>query len=158
VVPEQELAVSVLTNASDGVPHLWLEGALHILLTYRREGGASRSTARWNGRWWSLWGAFDLLPMADKVLVANPALANPLMDASEIKPGRSSRDGTGHGRISLAGGYASPGDPVRILRNGKGEATASWLGGSQLVTESQAAREVSRRYEKPRAATRRKPA
>lgn len=157
VVPEQELAISVLTNASDGLSHLWLDGALHILRTFRREGGASRSTGRWSGRWWSLWGAFDLLPVADKVLVANPSLANPLLDASEITLARSSRDGTGRGHISLAGGYASHGEPVRMLRNSLGVATELWLGGSQLVPESQAAREVARRYEKPVPPPRRRP-
>ena len=39
------------------------------------------------------------MPTATRVLVANPALPNPLLDASEIVPGRRDREGTLHGRI-----------------------------------------------------------
>lgn len=147
VVPEQQLAVSVLTNASDGLSHQWLEGALHILSRFASEGAAARRLARWNGRWCSLWGAFDLLPVGDNtVLVANPALANPLQDASQITPSRVGRDGTAHGTISLAGGYAHHGEPVRLLQDRHNKPAVLWLGGNPLMPEAAARRELARRY------------
>ena len=62
-VPAQELAVSVLTNATDGAAHAWLDGTLHMLRAFARTARRRGSTAAWSGRWWSLWGAVDLLPI-----------------------------------------------------------------------------------------------
>ena len=146
VVPEQQLAISVLTNASDGLSHLWLDGALHVLRRFERDGAPAQRLARWQGRWWSLWGAFDLLPVGERVLVANPALANPLQDASEITPSRVDRDGTAHGTITLANGYANHGEPARLEHDSQGRPLAVWLGGNRLVTETAARRELTRRY------------
>ncbi len=149
VVPAEQLSVSVLTNASDGLSHQWLEGALHILARFARDGAPPRRHARWSGRWCSLWGAFDLLPVGgNTVLVANPALANPLQDASEITPGQIGRDGTARGTISLANGYANHGEPVRLMRDRQQHPAALWLGGNQLVSEAAARRELAHRYGK----------
>ncbi len=72
-VPAHDLAVSVLTNAADGASHLWLDGSLHVLRAFARHGAPSRKTAAWHGRWWSLWGAFDLLPMQRQGARRQPA-------------------------------------------------------------------------------------
>lgn len=147
VVPAQQLSVSVLTNASDGMSHAWLDGALYVLSRFAQDGAPARRLARWHGRWCSLWGAFDLLPVGkDTVLVANPALANPLQDASEIAPGRIGRDGTAHGTVRLANGYANHGEPVRLSAARPGRPATLWLGGNQLVPEAAARRELARRY------------
>jgi D-alanyl-D-alanine carboxypeptidase len=76
-LPEQELAVSVLTNANDGFAHFWLEGAIHILRAFAQNGAPLRNVSGWTGRWWTVWGAIDLVPMGKKVLVASPAYFNP---------------------------------------------------------------------------------
>ncbi|MEO7937764.1 MAG: serine hydrolase, partial [Burkholderiaceae bacterium] len=147
VVPEQQLSISVLTNASDGLSHQWLEGALHILARFARDGAPAPRLARWSGRWCSLSGAFDLLPVGENtVLVANPSLANPLQDASEITPEPIGRDGIGHGSIRLASGYANHGEPVRLLSERADRAAALWLGGNQLVPEAAARQELAQRY------------
>ena len=117
--------ISVLTNAIDGLAHPWVDGAMQILQTYERRGGR-----RWRGRWWTMWGAVDLLPVRGQVLVAMPALFNPFMDAAEIKGGR----------IVLAGGYANHGERARL---GKREL---WLGGTRYLPERAVARELERRY------------
>lgn len=140
-LPQQQLCLSALSNAADGASHLWIDGALQILRAYALHGAPSRRTAAWQGRWWSLWGAFDLLPMADKVLVANPGLANPLLDATQIEPGSA-----GDGRITLAGGFASHGEPARLQRDARGRAKALWLGGTRLQSEALAAKELQARY------------
>ena len=147
VVPEQGLCVSVLTNASDGLSQVWLDGALHILRAYARHGAPSRSTARWSGRWWSLFNCSDLLPMGHKVLVANPALPNPLLDASELEVSERARDRSLHGRIALAGGFANHGEPVRLVRNGRGKATQLWLSGAQLFPEARVVKELVGKYD-----------
>jgi len=72
VVPERELTVCILTNASDGWAGFWAEGALHILRRFATRGAPSDKVRHWTGRWWNLWGAADLVPVGDVVLVANP--------------------------------------------------------------------------------------
>src|SRR5262249_4873108 len=85
VVPEHDLTASVLTNAVDGLAHPWLDGVLHILRCYKRNGPPARKLAGWSGRWGTIWTAFDLVSAGDKVYVAAPALLNPLLDASELQ-------------------------------------------------------------------------
>jgi len=141
VLPGQDLTISVLTNAADGFAHQWFEGVVHILRAFARNGAPSRRVSGWTGRWWTVWGAFDLLPAGDKVLVGLPALLNPVMDASELAV--SGRD---KGRIALAGGFASHGEPVRRVRNKRGKVVELWLAGTKLLPEAALAREMEARY------------
>ena len=141
-VPAQGLTVSVLTNAADGPSLGWVDGALHILRAHARDGAPSRRTAAWSGRWWSLWGAIDLVPLDDKVLVANPALMNPLQDATELAV-----DGPAQGRIALAGGFGSHGETVRMVRDARGRPMAFWLAGTRLRPGAAIAQELAVKYE-----------
>jgi D-alanyl-D-alanine carboxypeptidase len=139
-VPAHGLAVSVLTNAADGTSHAWLEGVLHILQAYAAHGAPGKRSADWQGRFWSLWGAFDLLPVGQgRVLVANPALANPVLDATEVTV--SGRD---RGAITLAGGFGSHGEPVRLERGRKGRIDALWLGGARLAPAAEVMRSLKK--------------
>jgi D-alanyl-D-alanine carboxypeptidase len=140
-VPSHELAVSVLTNAADGLSHQWLDGALQVLQTFEKHGAPSRRTARWQGRFWNLWGAFDLLPMGGtRVLLTNPGLANPVLDATEVEVASADE-----GRVTLGGGFAQHGEPVRLERDARGRALRLWHGGSRLETEAAARRALLRR-------------
>ena len=141
VLPERGLTLSVLTNAVDGLAHPWLDGIMHILQAFARHGAPGARNRDWRGRWWSLWGAVDLVPMGEKVLVAGPGLANPFMDASELAV--SGRD---RGRIALANGYASHGETVRRVRGRDGSVTEVWLGGTHFLPERGAAEELETRY------------
>jgi D-alanyl-D-alanine carboxypeptidase len=145
-VPAQGLAVSVLTNAGDGQSHAWLDGVLHILRVHVRHGGPSPQTAPWQGRWWSLGGAFDLLPVGDRVLVASPGLLNPLQDASEVSVLGDAQAGRVPGRITQAGGYASHGEPAQLTLDASGQAKALKLGGSIYKPEAEMAAEMQQRY------------
>jgi D-alanyl-D-alanine carboxypeptidase len=140
-VPSQGLAVSVLTNAADGLSHQWLDGALQVLQTFAHHGAPnSKKHADWQGRYWNLWGAFDLLPVAGhRVLVANPGLLNPMLDASQIEPQRKDV-----GRICLAGGFAFHGEPARLERDAKGAVKALWLGGMRLTAPQDVARSLQK--------------
>jgi D-alanyl-D-alanine carboxypeptidase len=145
-VPAQDLTISVLTNASDGVSHVWVDAALHILRTFAKRGAASRRTAAWSGRWWSQAGALDLLPVDGCVLVANPGLPNPMLDAPELTISSPTQ-----GLISLATGFASHGEPVRMERDARGKATAFWLGGTRYQSEAKVAKAMAVKYRTARA-------
>src|SRR5207247_5945918 len=142
---KQELTISVLTNAIDGWAGLWVDGAIHIQQAYARYGSPARMVKDWRGRWWSLWGAIDVLPMGNKVIVAAPGFANPLLDAGEIEiTGRTG------GRIALANGYGSHGEPVRCVRAKSGKITEIWLGATKFLPADRVARELTTRYGHPR--------
>jgi CubicO group peptidase (beta-lactamase class C family) len=138
-VPAQGLTVSVLTNAADGWSHLWLEGVMHILKRFEQSGPPTEATADWAGRWWSLWGAVDLVPVGDRVLVAAPGLPKPLLKVPELQI-----LGTDDARIVQAGAFASFGEPVSRRRNKSGKVTSLRLAGMTLLPEAALAKELAR--------------
>ena len=142
VFPAQDLAVSVLTNAIDGWAGPWLDGVVHILQGFARHGAPARAVQDWTGRWWSLWGAVDLVPMGDKVLVAVPATWTPFANASELRI-----TGRNQGRIAVAGGYGSHGEPVRRVRKTSGKIAELWLSATKLVAEDDLRAEMSARHQ-----------
>ena len=82
------------------------------------------------------------MPVRDHVQVAWPGMFNPFMDATEIEiTGRDT------GRIRRSSGYGSPGEPARLVRNGRGKVRDVWLGGTKYVSEARAAAELRRNYE-----------
>jgi CubicO group peptidase (beta-lactamase class C family) len=141
VLPLHDLTLAVLTNAADGLAHPWLEGIAHILRCFAKRGAPPRRLSAWSGRWWSLWGAVDLVPAGDRVLVADPEIGDPFAEASEIEV-----QGRDRGRIALANGFASHGEEARLLRNKKGAVVAVQLAGSRLLPEGRAAGELEARY------------
>lgn len=143
-LPQQGLCISALSNAADGQAYQCVEGAVQIVRAYLQHGAPSARTQAWAGRWWSLWGAFDLLPMGNKVLVAQPSLANPVMDATQIEP-RARQPGLG--RITLAGSFASHGEAARLELDANGQASAVWLAATRLQAEPKAAKELAARYQ-----------
>ena len=145
-VPAQGLTMSILTNAADGMAGAWVDGALQILRTAAQHGAPIARIQPWRGRWWSLWGASDLLPLGERVFVANPGLSNPLLDAPQIQPDARPGSRSLSGRFVLAGGFASHGERARLEHDARGRAVALWLGGTWLQTEVQAAKELARRY------------
>jgi len=96
--------------------------AMQILRAFVTHGAPKRRVRDWTGRWWSPWGAFDLVPMGNIVMAANPHAFNPVLDATEIEV-----TGRDTGRVSLAGGYASHAETVRRTRNKAGTVTESGL-------------------------------
>jgi hypothetical protein len=144
VIPEHDITVSVMTNAIDGWAGLWADGAMHILHAFSQHSAPSRKVRDWAGRWWSLWGAVDLVPIGDKVLIAAPGFINPFGDAGEIEI-----TGRDQGRIALADGYSSHGEPVRRIRAGSGKVVELWLAGSKLLPEVKIAKEMQARYGNP---------
>jgi D-alanyl-D-alanine carboxypeptidase len=146
VIPACEIAVTVLTNSIDGWAPVWVNGVKFILQAFSTHGAPSRRTRDWTGRWWTLWGATDLVPMASRVLVANPQLINPFMDTPRIE-----LTGRDTGRIVEAGGFASHGEPVRRVRGKAGAITGIWLGGAHVRPARVVRAEMERKYPKGRA-------
>ena len=140
-LPDPALAVSVVTNAVDGLADRWLDGAIHILASFAKRGAPAGEVSDWTGRWWSLWGALDLVPMGARVMVAVPSLPNPFADASEI-----SVSGEDCGRVSLASGLARHGEDVRRTRGGNGRVDEVWLGSTRYIGEAEAAADLEKRY------------
>jgi hypothetical protein len=144
VIPEHDLTVSVFTNAIDGWAGLWVDGAMHILREFSQHGAPSRKVRGWAGRWWSLWGAVDLVPIGNKVLMVAPAMGNPVADAGEFQI-----TGRDEGRIAVADGYSSYGEAVRRVRTASNRVAEIWLGPSKLVPEAELAKEMTARYANP---------
>jgi D-alanyl-D-alanine carboxypeptidase len=144
ILPEQNLTISILTNASDGLAHPWIDGVMHILKRFSELGAPSEATKLWTGRWWTLWGASDLVPFADKVLCALPAQFMPFQDAPEIAV-----EAPDLGRFTRASGFNSPGETARLIRDDKGAIDSIWLGGGHLLTEAALQAELRARYGEP---------
>lgn len=141
---EPAITVSILTNASDGLAPFWVDGAGHILRAFARNGPPSGRNRDWAGRWAGLGGIGDWLPMGKhKVLIAAPALFNPLMDATEVEV-----TGRDKARIAMANGFMNHGEAVARLRDGRGRIAAIHFAGGKLVSEAALRREVIQRYEK----------
>lgn len=140
-VPEQELTVCVLTNAIDGWAGFWLDGIIHVLRTFQTRGAGAEKLRDWTGRWWSLWGAGDLVPMGERVIVGAPRMGKPFQDTSEIEV-----TGEDVGKIVAAGGYESYGETVRLVRGAEGTVAEVWLGGTKLLPEAAVAAEAAARY------------
>jgi CubicO group peptidase (beta-lactamase class C family) len=141
VAPEWDVAISIVTNANDGLANQWIDGALHIMNAFALNGAPEPAVAGWTGRWWSHWGPLDLVPMGDKVVTAVPAMLTPLADASEI--GVTDRL---LGRIGLANGYGNHGETVRRIADASGDITSVWFGGIELAREADLAAELTKRH------------
>ena len=140
-IPACELAISILSNSIDGAAPLWMDGAMQILRVFKTRGAPDRRLRDWTGRWWTMWGAADLVPMGNRVLIANPQFNNPFMDAAEIEV--TGRDA---GKLFWAAGYSSHGEPVRRVRDKRGKVSDIWIAGANVKPASVVAREIARRY------------
>jgi CubicO group peptidase (beta-lactamase class C family) len=142
VIPAHDLAVSCLTNALDGLSHAWLDGAVAILKRFQEDGAPNPALADWAGRWWSVWGPTDLVPIGEKVIIAAPSLANPVLKAGELTV-----TGPDQAYISQSGAFASFGEPAQLVRGADGAVTEVRMAGGRSVSEAALAAELIERYE-----------
>jgi hypothetical protein len=131
----------MLINATDGLPAVLVDGVLHIMQAFAEHGPPAKRVADWTGRWWSLGGVTDLVPMGSRVFVALPQENNPLAAAAEIRVGRGDQ-----GRIVNDGGFGNHGEAARLVRSRSNEVREVWFGGTRLLREPAAAREARKRY------------
>lgn len=144
--PALDLTVTVLTNAQDGLSTEWVEGIASILFAFQQHGAPGKKEAAWAGRWWSLWGASDLVPMGKVVCQVVPAMFVPFNAATTelVVTGRDT------GVVQKASAYASPGQPVRRVRDASGTPAELWVGGTQLLPKDAMLAEATQRYRKAR--------
>ena len=79
----------------------------------------------------------------DAAQATTPGFTNPMIDATELEI--HSRTG---GRMALASGFASHGEPVSCVRAKSGRITELKLGGSRFYPAAKVAREMEARYGK----------
>jgi len=139
--PAQELTVVVLTNAIDGWAGPWLNGVTNILQTFAKNGAPTRKVKDWHGRFWSLWGASDLVPMGNKVLWVAPGFISPMTDAGEL-----TITDRHHGKITLGDGYGSYGEPVSCVRSKSGRIIEFRSPASRFLSAAKVRREMEKRY------------
>lgn len=143
VLAGRELSVSILTNAVDGLANPWSDTVIRILSAFERHGAPTAKTRDWTGRWWTLWGAVDLVPMRDHVAAVAPVLFSPFQDASRIAV-----TGPDRGVIKVAGGFANHGEPACLVRDDDGRISEVWVAGTKLLSETEFSAELTGRYEK----------
>ena len=134
--------ISVLTNASDGLSWPWAEGIESILEFFKAHGAPGKREAAWTGRWWSLGGATDLVPMGKVVYVVGPSMFPPF-DAATTQCVVTGKD---KGMISRTSGFNSPGQGIRLVRNRKGKAVELWLGAGKMTSKQAMLAEITGRY------------
>jgi D-alanyl-D-alanine carboxypeptidase len=139
-IPEWSVTVSIVTNAIDGLANPWVEGVISIFDGFSRRGAAEGPVAAWAGRWWTIWGAVDLVPAGRKVLVAWPGRLDPFAEASELEVLSASE-----ARIALGDGFGSHGEPVKRNFGPDGAPTRLKLGGAELVPEVALLEEIGSR-------------
>ena len=141
-LPGHNLAVSILTNASDGFSGPWGDGVIRILQTLKAGGAPRARTRDWTGRWWTLWGAIDLVPCADHVRIAMPDALNPFAATARIDV-----SGKDKGILCKSSAFGSPGEGARLVRGRNGKVREVWLGGTRLLPEKRITAELKRKYD-----------
>ena len=134
--------ITVLCNAIDGVSWAWADGIEAILEMFKAHGAPGKREAAWAGRWWSLMGVVDLVPMGKVVLQGAPAMFPPL-DANSTVCVLTGKD---KAAITRTSGYNSPGQEMRLVRDRKGKVVKLWVAGSTLLPREALVKEATGRY------------
>ncbi len=141
---ETGFTITVLCNAQDAPSYVWVDSIASILAAFQRHGAPTKRVADWGGRWWSMWGAVDMVPMGNVVCQTAPFM-NPPFDATTTEITVKGKD---HGLIAKTSAYNSPGQTVRRVRGRGGKPTELWLGGSIQLPKEAMLKEVTGRYKK----------
>ena len=131
VIPGMNFTVSILLNAVDGPADEWVDGVVHSLDRFAKAGPPGAEIEAWQGRWWNPWGALDLVPLGDTVIVASPEATTPFTDATEIAV-----SAPGTGRIKVANAFGSYGEPVFLTFGADGKPATLSLAGEQYLPEA----------------------
>lgn len=84
ICPDLEIGISLGFNSLSGMPTTLTRGMFEILKFFRDERGNNNKFAKYEDRYWSLWGnGFGLLAAKDGLRVINPAALRPLAEADK---------------------------------------------------------------------------
>jgi CubicO group peptidase (beta-lactamase class C family) len=127
--PKDRLAVVVLTNETGGPAGVLANAVVKILDFALGKPAASpeRHPAyeRFAGRFVNDWGVLDIVPFGDALVGLNPESDDPVKNVTELRV----EDGDTL-RIAQAGGYASPGETIRYVRDDAGRVAKIVAAGS----------------------------
>jgi hypothetical protein len=141
MLPKQDLTVCVMSNCTDGYTETWTNGAIRIMRTFLQGGAPLPKLKSWNGRWWNMWGAIDLVPVGGVVKVASPNFGNPFADASDLDV-----IGRDKALVSNSSGFLYYAEMARRSRNAAGEIDEIWLGGDRFSSEAALAAETKQQF------------
>lgn len=124
--PVDQLVVSVLTNAIDGPAQSLAAGVVKLInLAIGSPGSPPAASSepasaadldRFTGRFFSLWGAVDIVRLGDQLRAMYPEMLDPTVDVAELEVIDEQTL-----RISKASGYASPGERVAFEFDARGK-------------------------------------
>ena len=141
--PETACTISVVCHALDGLSSFWVDGVASILSAFQRHGAPSKRVADWVGRWGTMWGDADLVPMGERVFMIAPEMFTPF-DGHSDEIGVSGRD---KAQVLKTSSFHSPGEAVRRVRDRKGRVIELWIGGSRLIGKQALLAELTQRYD-----------
>ena len=135
--PEQQLVVTVLTNASDGSASDLSSGIVRLIDRAQEAAPGGSDRGRFAGRFFALNSTVDVVRLGDHLLAVDPETTNPLEDTVRLEP-----EGDAALRIEEAPGFASPGERVEYEFGPDGAATTIRWAGARMVPESRFQHEV----------------
>lgn len=122
--PENDLVVSVFTNAIDGPADTLATGAVALLRLALAHAADDERIDGVEGRYASLWSVLDLAHLGGATFALHPQLDDPARLAEKVERGD---DGTLHQPARASFGAA--GEPVEVARDGSGAVESiTWSG------------------------------
>jgi CubicO group peptidase (beta-lactamase class C family) len=124
---DDDLVVSVLTNAIDGPADVLATGALGILRLALAQADREPATADVTGRFASMWSVADLVDLGGAVAVLHPADPDPARSAEVLDV-----DADGALRLPSRASFGASGEPVSVERDEAGEVVSIRLSGMSM--------------------------
>lgn len=131
VIPNLDLAVSVITNAIDGAAADWSSSIVHILKHFAAAGATADPLRSWQGRWWNIWATVDLIPLGNTIIYTSSDSPTPFAEPEEIEPLTLTT-----GRFKRSEAHALFGETVERTLNEHGDCIAIHVGGDEFLTEA----------------------
>ena len=140
-IQEIGVTISLLSNSADAWSHVWVDGVANIMRTLANNGAPTRRVRDWTGRWWSPWGAYDMVPAGDKVLLAGPGFVNPFFDHGVLEV-----TGRDTGKVTVSAGYGVFGEAAQRVRNKAGKVVEMRIGAGRSTSETKNAAALVRQF------------
>ncbi|MFV9423450.1 serine hydrolase domain-containing protein [Microbacterium sp. S1037] len=124
---DDDLVVSVLTNAIDGPADVLATGAIGILRLALAQADREPAEAAVTGRFASMWSVADLVDLGGAVAVLHPADPDPARSAEVLDV-----DDDGTLRLPSRASFGASGEPVSVERDAAGEVVSIRLSGMSM--------------------------
>ena len=124
---DDDIVVSVLTNAIDGPADVLATGAIGILRLALAQADREPAEAAVTGRFASMWSVADLVDLGGAVAVLHPADPDPARSAEVLDV-----DDDGTLRLPSRASFGASGEPVSVERDAAGEVVSIRLSGMSM--------------------------